>query len=269
MQSVIPASFVSQVSRQNRNSERERNIIAAIFSALLIVLLIMALALPNWYKLKGGGCTRQVLGTGEFFYISSVENLTVPPNNGNISYSKLAYYRVKADMKNCLTREILRSQRSIIGLCFLTISFSFCQFYFDIAGVKNKSLKYARRYGLGSILSVIAIIVIIGLCYYVSDQMEQQQEMTKLYPATRVEVTFGVSYYLIATAGVAAVLAAASNLFKCDHLSGDTDVSMLLDDSQEEETFSISLPHSQLWSNVHESHAVCINTLPPPPPYTP
>ncbi|KAF8790079.1 transmembrane protein 127-like isoform X1 [Argiope bruennichi] len=268
MHSVIPASFVSQASRRN-STERERNIIAAIFSAKVIVLLIMALALPNWYYLKGGGCTRQVLGTEQFFYVSSVGTLTVPADGGNISYSKLAYYGLNEDMKDCLTPEIVAVQRIIIGLCFITIFFSFSQFYFDISGVKNNSLKCTRRCGLGSILSVIMIVIIIGLCYYVSDMMEQQQELTKLYPATRVEVTFGVSYYLIATAGVAAVLAAASNLFRCDHLSGSADLSMLVDDNQEEETFSIALPHSQSWSHIHQHNGVCISNLPPPPPYSP
>ncbi|GFU00706.1 transmembrane protein 127 [Nephila pilipes] len=267
MQSVVPASFVSQVSRRNHSNVREKNIIAAIFSALLIVLLITALALPNWYYLKGGGCAHKVLGTEQFVYISSDGNLTIPADDKNVSYSKLAYYKLHQDVKNCLTREIIRTQRVIIGLCFLTIFFSSCQFYFDVAGVKKNSLKCTRRCGVGSILSVITVVIIIGLSYYVSDQIEHQQEMTKLYPATRVEVTFGVSYYLIATAGVAAVLAAASNLFKCDHLSGNVDVSMLLDDNQEEETFSLALPHSQSWSHGHEPSD--ISNLPPPPPYTP
>ncbi|GBM10266.1 hypothetical protein AVEN_49989-1 [Araneus ventricosus] len=152
MHSVIPASFVSQASRRS-GTERERNIIAAIFSAKVIVLLIMALALPNWYYLKGGGCARQVLGTEQFFYVSSVGTLTVPADGGNISYSKLAYYGLNEDMKDCLTPEIVTVQRIIIGLCFVTIFFSFCQFYFDISGVKNSSLKCTRRCGLGSILS--------------------------------------------------------------------------------------------------------------------
>lgn len=117
-------------------------------------------------------------------------------------------------------------------------------------------------------ISVISIVVIIGLCYYASELMQQQQEMTKLYPSTRVEITFGVSYYLIATAGIVAVLATASNLFRCDHISGNVDVNMLLDDHQEEETFSIALPHSRSWSYIHEQNAY-LNDLPPPPPYTP
>ncbi|GIY46102.1 transmembrane protein 127 [Caerostris darwini] len=207
----------------------------------------MALALPNWYYLKGGGCARQGLGTEQFFYISSVRTLTVPAAEGNISYSKLAFYGSNGDMTNCLTQEIITAQRTIIGLCFLTIFLSFCQFYCDISGVKNYSLNFTRRYGLGSIFSVVTIVIIIGLCYYASDLMGQQQEMTKLYAATRVEVTFGVSYYLIATAGVAAILAAASNLFKCDHLSENI---VLLEENQEEETFSIALPHSQSWTMV-------------------
>lgn len=106
------------------------------------------------------------------------------------------------------------------------------------------------------------------MCYYTSDLMEQQQEMTKLYPATRVEITFGISYYLIAAAGIVAILATASNLFKCDHLSGNVDAAMLLDDHQEE-TFSIALPHSHSWAHIHEHHEPYISNLPPPPPYTP
>ncbi|XP_055929782.1 transmembrane protein 127-like isoform X2 [Argiope bruennichi] len=178
MHSVIPASFVSQASRRN-STERERNIIAAIFSAKVIVLLIMALALPNWYYLKGGGCTRQVLGTEQFFYVSSVGTLTVPADGGNISYSKLAYYGLNEDMKDCLTPEIVAVQRIIIGLCFITIFFSFSQFYFDISGVKNNSLKCTRRCGLGSILSGDEIIHsdngpihAMGLVQWLFDELE-------------------------------------------------------------------------------------------------
>ncbi|KFM80322.1 hypothetical protein X975_00863, partial [Stegodyphus mimosarum] len=99
--------------------------------------------------------------------------------------------------------------------------------------------------------------------------MEQQQEMTKLYPATRVEISFGVSYYLIAISGLVAVLATASNLFRCDHLSRNIDVTLLTDDHQEEETFSIALPHSRSWLHVREQNAFLNEYLPPPPPYAP
>lgn len=116
-------------------------------------------------------------------------------------------------------------------------------------------------------LLFISVVVIIGLCYYASELRQQQQEMTKLHPSTRVEIAFGVSYYLIVTAGILAVLATASNRFQCDHLSGNVDVNMLLDDHQEE-TFSVALPHSRSWSHIHEQNAY-LNDLPPPPPCVP
>ncbi|XP_015911059.1 transmembrane protein 127 [Parasteatoda tepidariorum] len=266
MLSVIPANFVNQTARSS--NERERNVIAAIFSAMLILLLIMALSLPNWYYLKGGGCRHQVLGAEQFLYVNPGDSGIISLNSGNISHASLAYYGLNDDMKNCLTPTIVTVQRVNIGLCFLTIFFSFCQFYFDITGVKNHVIHCTRRCAIGSIFSVISIVTIIGLCYYVSDLMEQQQELTKLYPTTRVEITFGVSYYLVATAGIIAVLATAANLFRCDHLTRSNDVSMLLDDHQEE-TFSIGLPHSQSWSHIHEQNAAYLNNLPPPPPYTP
>lgn len=91
MHSVIPANFISQASRRS-STDRERNCIAAIFSFKVVILLIMALAVPSWYYLKGGGCSRQVLGTEQFFYVNSVKTLTVPSDGVNSSYSKLAYY---------------------------------------------------------------------------------------------------------------------------------------------------------------------------------
>lgn len=92
MHSVIPASFVNPAARRHPNSERERNIVAAIFSAILIVLLIIALILPNWYHLKGGGCTRQVLGAEQFFYVGSFKAVAIPATNTNITYPSSAYY---------------------------------------------------------------------------------------------------------------------------------------------------------------------------------
>lgn len=103
MNSVIPANFVSPVSRRGLGGER--NVIAAIFSAKVILLVIMALALPNWYYLKGGGCARHVIGNEEFFYISSYETLSVPEVNENRSYSKLAYYGLsKGEYSFCLLK---------------------------------------------------------------------------------------------------------------------------------------------------------------------
>lgn len=93
MHSVIPASFVNQATRRHPNSDRERNIIAAIFSAILIVLLIISLVLPDWYHLKGGRCSRQVLGAEQFFYIGSFKDVTIPSlTGGNVTYPSLAYY---------------------------------------------------------------------------------------------------------------------------------------------------------------------------------
>ncbi|XP_035229317.1 transmembrane protein 127-like [Stegodyphus dumicola] len=158
MHSVIPASFVTQATRRSQNNDQGRNIVAAVFSALLIVLLIMALALPNWYHLKGGGCTRQVLGTEQFFYVGSFKAVTVPAV-GNLSYSSLVYYGLNEEMKDCVTPEIVAVQRAIIGLCFVTIFFSFCQFYSDLTGVTHKSLNCTKRCGLGSIFSGIRILI--------------------------------------------------------------------------------------------------------------
>lgn len=266
MLSVIPANFVNQPSRSS--NVRERNVLAALFSAMLIFLLVMALALPNWYYLKGGGCALEVLGAEQFFYPSSVQKGILPLVSKNFSHSSLAYYGFNDDTKNCLTAEIITVQRSNIGLCFLSIFFSFCQFYFDITGMKHHALKCTQRCAIGSIFSVITIVIIIGLCYYVSDLMVHQQELTKLYPATKVEVSFGISYYLIATAGIIAILATASNLFRCDHLYQSNDVTVLLDNNQQEETFSVGLPHSQSWTHFQEQNVAYLN-LPPPPPYTP
>ncbi|XP_054711843.1 transmembrane protein 127-like [Uloborus diversus] len=268
MHSVIPAPFAPQVAHRTQARERLRNGIAASFSSLLIMLIVIALALPNWYLLKGGGCSRQTLGAEEFFYAGSFKTVTVPSVEKNVSYSMFTYYGLNEGLKDCVTPEIVVVQRVIIALCFLTIFFSLCQFYFDVTGVTLKMLKCTKRSGLGSILSVITIVVIIGLCYHVSELMERQQEMTKLYPATRIEIAFGMSYYLIAAAGIVAVLATASNLFRCDHLSGNSDINVLLDDQNEEETFSFSLPNSHSFPQVSDQSAY-LQDLPPPPPYTP
>lgn len=109
---------------------------------------------------------------------------------------------------------------------------------------------------------MIFCVTVIGLCYYVSTLIAEQQELTKINRGTRIEVKFDVSFYLITAAGSVAVLASAANLLK-RYSTEDNQDDVLLEDYDGLETFSVNF-----LSRPELSHVPFV-APPPPPPYTP
>ena len=67
--------------RRFRFKEKERNFLAAVCSMIVIVTLCTALAEPNWFYMRGGGCRSNddnkspvhTLGVYQFFYVGHFE----------------------------------------------------------------------------------------------------------------------------------------------------------------------------------------------------
>lgn len=247
--------------------EPERNIPAALLSILIIATLATALAQPHWFYLKGGGCTRKFIGVQEFFFIGNFKFTSPSIVQPGGKTQSLIYYGFNEEMKDCITPSIVSSLRCIIAFCLLAILSSLMQFFLDTLGVMQKWLRPIRRNGIGSIFTVFLCVTVIGLCYYVSVMMEQQQESTKINPGTKVEIKFAISYFLVTGAGSVAIIASAANLLRRTQVNHNQDHQVLLDDSEGAETFSVGIPHLHSFSHRQEiSH---MQTLPPPPPYSP
>lgn len=86
-----PATFNR---RQWRAKNRERNLLAAVLSIIVIALLSTSLAQPKWFYFKGGECTKKHLGVYEFFYIGYFElrfkDIVPSENDGGVT--ELVYH---------------------------------------------------------------------------------------------------------------------------------------------------------------------------------
>ncbi|KAL3184888.1 hypothetical protein MRX96_030781 [Rhipicephalus microplus] len=234
-----------------RLKERERNLLAAVLSIVVIATLSTALVHPRWFYLQGGGCGHKYLGVQNFFYVGYFEVFPRHFVNGPSRLPSYVYYGWNEVMKDCVTPTIVSLQRVLIVLCFLAIVSSLLQFFMDAL--------------------VGLCLGIVGTCYYISTLMEVQQEMTKPSRSSRVEVSFSVSYHLVAAAGAAAVLAAGANLLArpvlVTRLGDSTIDSLLLDDDFSRETFVVGISHSEMWP--YRQDLTHLHSLPPLPPYSP
>lgn len=254
-----------------RLKERERNLLAAVLSIVVIATLSTALVHPRWFYLQGGGCGHKYLGVQNFFYVGYFEEFPRHFVNGPSRLPSYVYYGWNEVMKDCVTPAIVSLQRVLIVLCFLAIVSSLLQFFMDALGVTYKWLRAIRRNAFCSIVTVGLCLGIVGTCYYISTLMEVQQEMTKPSRSSRVEVSFSVSYHLVAAAGAAAVLAAGANLLArpvpVTRLGDSAIDSLLLDDDFSRETFVVGISHSEMWP--YRQDLTHLHNLPPLPPYSP
>ena len=69
-------------SNSMSNVDKERNVLSAIMSIIVIATLATALAQPKWFSITGGVCTRRYLGLQEFFYVGNFNNYHFNVNKG-------------------------------------------------------------------------------------------------------------------------------------------------------------------------------------------
>ena len=64
------------------NGDKERNVLSAIMSIIVIATLATALAQPKWFSITGGLCSRRYIGLQEFFYVGNFNNYHFNANKG-------------------------------------------------------------------------------------------------------------------------------------------------------------------------------------------
>ncbi|CAG2177529.1 unnamed protein product, partial [Oppiella nova] len=186
------------VAGGDHNADKERNVLSAIMSIVVIATLATALAQPKWFSINGGLCPRKYIGLQEFFYVGNFNGYHFDVNKAKsgtthnhnnrqktvdsdgvghqvLTGETMLLYGVNGDLKNCVTPEIVTLQRLIIGLSFFAIMFNLIQFFFDTLGVRKKWLNAVRSHALGNILGVLLCVVIVGVAYLVSTLLEKQQ----------------------------------------------------------------------------------------------
>lgn len=102
---------------------------------------------------------------------------------------------------------------------------------------------------------VLQCATVIGFCYWASELLLAQQQQHKKYHGSQVFVTFAVSFYLVAGAGGASILATAANLLRHYPSEEEEQALELLSEMEEAEPYG---PDYEV-----------VNQFQPPPAYTP
>ncbi|XP_035200879.1 transmembrane protein 127 [Oxyura jamaicensis] len=176
------------------------------------------------------------------------QNRSVPPAPGPCPSPRLP-----ADY--CMNPQTVLLLRVIAAFCFLGIICSLSAFLLDVFGPKHPALKITRRYAFAHILTVLQCATVIGFCYWASELILAQQQQHKKYHGSQVYVTFAVSFYLVAGAGGASILATAANLLRHYPTEEEEQALELLSEMEENEPYPAEYE--------------VINQFQPPPAYTP
>ncbi|XP_062912887.1 transmembrane protein 127 [Mobula hypostoma] len=211
----------------------ERSLASAVPGALSVTALCTALAEPAWLRAHGGLCQRQELGVADVL--------------GNLDSALLEEY--------CMNSQTVLLLRVIGAFCFLGIICSLSAFLLDVFGPKHPALKITRRYAFAHILTVLQCATVIGFCYWASELILALQQQHKKYHGSRVYVTFAVSFYLVAGAGGASILATAANLLRHYPTEEEEQALELLSEMEENEPYPVEYE--------------IVNQFQPPPAYTP
>lgn len=102
---------------------------------------------------------------------------------------------------------------------------------------------------------VLQCATVIGFSYWASELILAQQQQHKKYHGSQVYVTFAVSFYLVAGAGGASILATAANLLRHYPTEEEEQALELLSEMEENEPYPAEYE--------------VINQFQPPPAYTP
>ncbi|XP_032619240.1 transmembrane protein 127 [Chelonoidis abingdonii] len=211
----------------------ERSLASALPGALSITALCTALAEPAWLRIHGGTCSRQELGVADV----------------------LGYLDPELLRDYCMNPQTVLLLRVIAAFCFLGIICSLSAFLLDVFGPRHPALKITRRYAFAHILTVLQCATVIGFCYWASELILAQQQQHKKYHGSQVYVTFAVSFYLVAGAGGASILATAANLLRHYPTEEEEQALELLSEMEENEPYPAEYE--------------VINQFQPPPAYTP
>uniref|UniRef100_A0A8D1XPW6 Transmembrane protein 127 transmembrane region domain-containing protein n=2 Tax=Boreoeutheria TaxID=1437010 RepID=A0A8D1XPW6_PIG len=193
----------------------ERSLASALPGALSITALCTALAEPAWLHIHGGTCSRQELGVSDV----------------------LGYVHPDLLKDFCMNPQTVLLLRVIAAFCFLGILCSLSAFLLDVFGPKHPALKITRRYAFAHILTVLQCATVIGFSYWASELILAQQQQHKKYHGSQVYVTFAVSFYLVAGAGGASILATAANLLRHYPTEEEEQALELLSEMEENEPY--------------------------------
>ncbi|NWZ88632.1 TM127 protein, partial [Poecile atricapillus] len=206
--------------------QAERSLASALPGALAITALCTALAEPAWLRIHGGTCARQELGVADVLGFVKPELLREFPKNPKKSQKKFSLLGPKN------THFLLFPVFPQFNPFFPNLT----RFFHVLSQIKPCA-------------------TVIGFCYWASELLLAQQQQHKKYHGSQVFVTFAVSFYLVAGAGGASILATAANLLRHYPSEEEEQALELLSEMEEAEPYG---PDYEV-----------VNQFQPPPAYTP
>ncbi|ELT98562.1 hypothetical protein CAPTEDRAFT_226347 [Capitella teleta] len=265
-----------------RFKRKESNILAAVVNMVVMLLLCTAMAEPQWFYLRGGGCRHtnlavpsqyesiHYLGVTQFLYMGQF----VSQLHQDITHGSTVYYYgpgTTSMMTDCVTEQIVSVMKGLITLCFLGILLSLLSFLADLTGPTYRPFKLLRRNGVFSIIVVIVCVILSGMCFWVTELLQVFQLKTKLHDGSKAIVQFSVSFYLVTAAGAMSVMAAACNLLK-RHSSSSCSSSVFSSSASHAYRETFDARDREHLLDDYDGMDLGMGRLafyPPPPPYTP
>ncbi|XP_019871499.2 uncharacterized protein LOC109599890 [Aethina tumida] len=213
----------------------DTNLVSATFHMFTITLICMSMVDLQWFTISGNVCV-PYLTLGQFFWFK--------------------YQNYPMEELICVTSVIVNVMRVTIVLCFVAIIFALFGFITDIVGSKKLVHRLLRRYAVPGTCTVLWIMAIISLSYYVIFLLEDS--LSKHFAKSYFSVTYGVGFYLLASAGVVSSIGIIYNWVLANHPSSyqrEDDVCILDGSDNDLDTFNSPTPPPPY--NM------------PPPPYSP
>lgn len=247
------------------------------------LLTCAALVQPSWFHIKGLHCT-QSLSLSQFFtFDSNVDYDDIDMQNDMRSI------RYNNGLPPCTNTEVITLMRVIILFCFLVLLCSSIGVLINLTSVDSRAIRLLRRNAVPSIMCVFWVIAIVGVCYYTTVILDNENNIEN----NVIQVDYEYGFYTITAAGAVALLASAANLWGAP-LTNDEDLQRrnLIEDWDGYEAHSVGptpavptlppyTPTAEYTATAHPSYAPPVlgtqqyfpfddlSILPPPPPYTP
>lgn len=171
--------------------------IASFFNMCTFLLTCAALVQPSWFHIKGLHCT-QSLSLSQFFTFDTNVDYDV-----NELYTYQGEDVVRTTQYNglppCTTVEIITLMRVLILFCFLVLLCSCVGVLINLTTVDGKVVRLLRRNAVPSILCVFWVIAIVGVCYYTTVILDNENNTNG---SNNIQVDYEYGFYTITAAGM-------------------------------------------------------------------
>lgn len=158
-----------------RPKERNRNYISATFHLISITLVSISMTDLSWFTITGNGICSLYINIAQF------------SNSYELSEIELS----------CLSPLVINCIRFVIVLCLLVIFCSFTGFLLDIFSPQHKALKLFHKYAIPGVNSVLLIILIVAMSYFIVLQLDSLENS---------QVEYGPGFYLVSFAGFVSLM---------------------------------------------------------------